>query len=86
MPADPPRPRSDPSGWELTSAAGHPGERFTCCNFFSYSPVLETVGVVLSTLLLQEEFNMISCGLFNFEDLPLLAVDQLSLTCLLSVC
>ena len=43
--------------------------------------MLETVEAVLSTLLLQEELNMISFRLFNFEDLPLLAVDQLNLTC-----
>lgn len=43
--------------------------------------MLETVGVVLSTLLLQEELNMTSFSLSSFEDLPLLAVDQLNLTC-----
>lgn len=64
----------------LTSAAGHPGERLACYNFFSYSPVLKTVGV-LSTLQLQEELNITSFNLFDFEDLLLLAIDQLNLTC-----
>lgn len=61
--------------------AGHPGERLTCYNFLSYSPVLKTVGVVLSTLRLQEELNVTSFSLFDFEGLPLLAVDQLNHTC-----
>lgn len=73
--------RSDTSGWVLTSVAGHPGERLTCYNFFSYSPVLKMVGVVLSTLQLQEELNITLFSLFDFEDLPLLAVDQLNLNC-----
>lgn len=38
-------------------------------------------GLFLSTLRLQEELNITLFSLFDFEDLPLLAVDQLNLNC-----
>jgi hypothetical protein len=49
----------DTSGFIINSAARHPGKRFTLYYDFYYRPVLKNVGSVLSTLLVQEDLNII---------------------------
>lgn len=72
---------ADTSGSVITTAAGPPGGRFTLYNFFYYSPVLKTVGSVLSTLPAQENLDIISFDLSDSEGLSFLSVGQLNLTC-----
>lgn len=66
----------DTPGSVITAAAGPPGARFTLYNFFYYSPVLKTVGSVLSTLLVQENLDIISFSHPDSEDLSFLPVGQ----------